>query len=457
MIHTAVAIVGGGIAGLTAAYRLQQRGIDFHLIEADRELGGKIRTEAVDGFILEGGPDSFLAQKPWGRQLCEDLGLGAEIIGTNDAQRRIYLVSHGRLRPLPQELMLLMPVRPLALLRSGIVSIPGVLRLALEPFVPKRNDDRDESLGSFVRRRMGNEVLERMVDPLMSGIYAGDSDELSLQSTFPQLREMEREHGSVIRGLLAMRKRAKRDGSMFLSLRGGMSRIVDALAGRLDRSSVLSGTPLVHLREGDGFHLQLADGETIEAKSVVLATPAFSAAGLLRETDAELAGLLDRIPYASTATVSLAFRREDVSHPLDGFGFVVPRVERRRITACTWVSSKLPHRAPARSVLLRCFVGRWGDEEWMGMSQQELTELARGELRELMGISAAPLLSRVFRWPRSMPQYRVGHQQLLVSIAARVERHPGLYLTGSGYRGVGLPDCIRDAEDTVDQLVSRLS
>lgn len=458
---TAVAVVGGGIAGLTAAYRLQQRGVDFRLIEADPILGGKIRTEAVDGFIIEGGPDAFLAEKPWARELCEELGLGAEIIGTNDAHRRTFLVSRGRLRPLPRGLVMLAPVKPLALLRSRLISLPGVLRLAMEPLLPARTDEGDESLGAFVRRRMGDAVFERIVDPLMSGIYAGNSDELSLQSTFPRLRDLERNHGSVIRGLLAAQRQMaappKPGSSMFLSLRGGMGRIVDAIADQLDPSPILTGTPLLRLRERTGFQLELADGAIIEAESVVLATPAFAAAVLLREIDGELAGLLDRIPYVSTATISLAFRRKDISHPMDGFGFVVPRVERRRITACTWVSTKLPDRAPDGSVLLRCFVGRAGDEGWIEKSSEELVELARTELRELMGVTAAPLFTRIFRWPRSMPQYRVGHQQLLESMAARLARHPGLYLTGNAYRGVGLPDCIRDAQETIDHVVRRRS
>jgi oxygen-dependent protoporphyrinogen oxidase len=449
-LRTRVAVVGGGIAGLTAAYRLQQAGVDYRLIEAEPQLGGKIRTESVDGFLIEGGPDSFLAEKPWARQLCEELGLGGDIIGTNDAQRRIFLVSRGRLRPLPEGLVMLMPIRPLPLLRGRLLSARGVLRMAMEPLVPARRDSRDESLGAFVRRRFGPEVLERIVDPLLSGIYAGNSDMLSIDSTFPRLREQELTHQSVVRGLRSAQRQAtlgpEAGPSMFLSLRGGMREMVDAMVRKLEPASLLTGTRTFDLTRDQLYRLRLSDGRLLSANSVVLAIPAFLSAQILDGADKELAGLLQQIPYVSTATISLAYRRNDVSHPLDGFGFVVPRVEKRGITACTWVSTKLPNRAPDHAALLRCFVGRAGDQAWVGLTDQELVTLARQELGELMEITAEPLFSRVFRWEKSMPQYRVGHQQLLQQIDARLAHWPGLFLTGSGYRGVGLPDCIHDAD-----------
>lgn len=447
--RTAVAILGGGIAGLTVALHLQRQNTDFLLIEPERVLGGKVRTDSAGGFIIEGGPDAFLAEKPWARQLCEELGLGGEIIGTNDAQRRIFLVSRGRLRPLPDGVMMLAPVKPIPLLRSRLVSVPGVVRMAMEPFVPRRTEEGDESLGHFVRRRFGDEVFERIVDPLMSGIYAGDADQLSLDSTFPRLRDLEREHKSVIRGLIATQRTIKsRPGapsSMFLSLRGGMARLTDAIVQRLDRQRVLTGVGAAEITRNTCYRIRLSDGRTILADQLVVATPSHVAARLVHHLDPELAALLQQIPYVSTATVSLAYSRGDVAHPLNGFGFVVPRVEQRRITACTWVSSKLPSRAPDDGALLRCFIGRAGDEDWVSQSDDELVQRARGELQALMGITAAPLLWRVFRWERSMPQYRVGHQQLIGRIEARLSSLPGLVLTGSAYRGVGLPDVIREA------------
>ena len=439
---TSVAIVGGGISGLVVALRMQQRGIPYTLIEAADVPGGKIRTESIDGFVIEGGPDSFLAEKPWARELCEELGLGAEIIGTNDAQRQTFLVANGKLRPLPEGFVMLAPVRPLPLLRSRLISFPGVMRMAIEPFVPVRRDDSDESLGSFVRRRFGDEVFERIVDPLMSGIYAGNSDELSINSTFPRLRDIERRHGSVIKGLLQM-KAPPRQGSMFLSLRGGMKRLVDAIVARLDRQSIRTGVRVVSIT--GNYNLKLSDGSTINADEVVLTTPSYAAASMIRSLDRDLACMLSEIPYVSTTTVTLAYLRSQIAHPLNGFGFVVPRAERRRITACTWITTKLPHRAPDDAVLLRCFIGRAGDENWVGSSDEELVRRSREELAALMGVNAEPLFTRVFRWEKSMAQYGVGHQDLVKKIEARASRHPGLHFAGSAYRGVGLPDVIRDA------------
>lgn len=457
-----VAIVGGGIAGLTVALRLQQQGIPYTLIGADPVLGGKIRTESVDGFVIEGGPDSFLAEKPWARQLCEEVGLGEEIIGTNDAQRQTFLVSRGRLRPLPEGFLMLMPVKPLALLRSRLISIPGVMRMALEPIIPRRRSDADESIGSFVRRRFGDEVCQRIVDPLMAGIYAGDCDDLSIESTFPRLRNVEREHGSIIRGLLRMSRTVKpaegaARSSLFLSLRGGIGRLVQAIASRLDTNAIQTGTRVTALIRGELYRLLLSNGSEVLADAVVLTIPSFAAAALVKELDHELAVLLRQIPYVSTATVSLAFRRGDISHPLNGFGFVVPRVERRRITACTWVTTKLPHRAPEDAVVLRCFIGRAGDDDWIGSSDEELVDRSLAELRDLMGVTARPLFARVFRWEKSMPQYRVGHQELLRKIDTRVAAHANLFLSGSAYRGVGLPDVIREATTVSSSVAATLS
>jgi len=459
-IQTQVAIVGGGIAGLTAAYRLQQQGVDYCLIESEATLGGKIRTEHIDGFVVEGGPDSFLSQKPWARDLCQELGLASEIIGTNDAKRKTYLVSRGHLRPLPEGFVMLVPVKPLPLLRSRLISLTGILRMAIEPWIPVQAANGDESLGGFVRRRLGDEVLERIVDPLASGIYAGDSDHLSLAMTFPRLRELEQKHGSLIRGLLntqqQMNGRSQPRQSMFLSLRSGLSQLVDALVNQLDPASILTGTRVVAMRHTPRYEIELTDGRILAADAVILATSALVSAGLLRDIDRDLINLLQQIPYVSTATISLGFRREEISHPLNGFGFIVPRVERRRITACTWVSTKMPHRAPDDKVLLRCFVGRAGDDACVGLSDAALVDLARNELRDLMHITSEPLFARIFRWEKAMPQYQVGHLDLLSKIDAQLAVHQGLFLTGSAYRGVGLPDCIREAGQVAQQAKTYL-
>lgn len=454
-------VVGGGIAGLAAAYRLQTLGVDALVIESDPVPGGKVRTARTDGFVIEEGPDSFISEKPQARQLAEELGIGDEIIGTNDEHRKNFLISKGRLRPMPEGFIMLAPVKPIPLLRSRLVSIPGVLRMAMEPFVPTRKETTDEALGGFVSRRFGKEVLEKIVDPLLSGIFAGDSNRLSLDSTFPRLRDLERKYGSLIRGLLTthhqMKKMPKSGRTMFQSFRGGLARLIEVLVERLRPGSVLTGTSVTAVaRYGEGWALTLSDGRRVMTGEVVFATPSFVTAALLRGLDGKLGQLLDSIPYVSTATIALAYRRSEFPHPLDGFGFVVPRTEKRRITACTWVSTKMSYRAPDDSVLLRCFMGRDGDESWVGMSDAEMVEVCRGELASLMGITVAPTFTRVTRWMRAMPQYLVGHQDLLRAIDRHLEAFPGLHLTGSAYRGVGLPDCIKEADATARKAAERL-
>jgi oxygen-dependent protoporphyrinogen oxidase len=460
-----VVVVGGGIAGLSAAYALSQSDgppVACTLVEAESRLGGKILTEQADGFVIEGGPDSFLSLKPWGIELCRKLGLEDRLIGTNPERRRTFVYSRGRLEELPEGLALGFPTRLGPFLWSGLLSWPGKLRLGAEVFVPRRRSEGDESLGGFFRRRLGHEALERIIEPLMTGIYAGDAEQLSIRATFPRFPEMEREHGSLVRSMLGARRRhqASEKGEAsrwtpFVTLRGGLSELVRALTGRLSAVKVCLGRRVTAVRScgtAQGYEV-LVDGESpLKADAVVLATPSFGAAGMLEPLDATLAGMLGGIPYASTATVTLGYRREGFSHSLDGYGFVIPRIEGRALLASTWSSSKWDHRAPDGSVLIRSYVGGAGRDAVLEGSDEELGELVRADLRHVMGVTEKPVLARVFRWPRAMPQYLVGHLDRLAVIEERLTRLPGVFLAGAAYRGVGIPDCIRDGLGAAERV-----
>jgi oxygen-dependent protoporphyrinogen oxidase len=459
-----VLIVGGGIAGLSAAYGLAESAASRDslpqctLVEAAPRLGGKILTERVGSFVIEGGPDSFLSQKPWAIELCRRLGLAERVIGTNQDRRKTYVYVKGRLEELPEGLALGVPTRLGPFLRSGVLSWKGKLRLGAELLIPRRRERGDESLGAFFRRRLGNEALERIIEPLMTGIYAGDSDSLSIQATFPRFPEMERQTGSIVRALLGSWRRdqgAGPGGSPFVTLQGGLSEMVQALTARLSPLRVLTGRRVRAVRVNGAprrYEVVIEGTAPLAVDALILATPAYDAATLLEPLDDELSALLRGIPYASTATISLGFRQRDFSHRLDGYGFVVPRIEGRALLAVTWTSSKWSHRAPDDAVLLRAYVGGAGREAVLEQSDDGLVSLVRAELRAMMGITEVPVLARVYRWPRAMPQYLVGHLERLAAIDERLARWPGLFLTGAGYRGVGIPDCIHDALDTAERV-----
>jgi len=432
------------------------------LVEADSRLGGKILTEQAGGFVIEGGPDSFLSQKPWGLELCRKLGLEDRVIGTNPDRRRTFVYSRGRLEELPEGLALGFPTRLGPLLRSGLLSWPAKLRLGAEIFVPRRLEEGDESLGGFFRRRLGHQALERIIEPLMTGIYAGDAEQLSIRATFPRFPEMEREHGSLVRSMLDARRKQGKAGKReaprwtpFVTLRGGLSELVRALTGRLSAVNVCVGHRVQAIRargEGAGYDVLLEGGPPLAADALVLATPAFDGARLLDPLDGSLAELMRGIPYASTATVTLGYRREGFSHDLDGYGFVVPRVERRILLASTWSSSKWDYRAPDGSALIRSYIGGAGREAVLERPDDEIVALVRGELRAIMGVAEEPVLAKVYRWPRAMPQYLVGHLDRLAAIEERLTRLPGVFAAGAAYRGVGIPDCIRDGLGAAERV-----
>lgn len=445
-----VVIIGGGITGMSAAFNVRGRlpEAEVILLERDLRLGGKVQTERRDGFVIEGGPDSFLTSKPAALDLCRVLGIEDELEGTRPDRRHTFVLHDGRLFEMPQGLSGLVPSRLMPLFRSPLFSIPGKLRIALEAVLPRETEDVEESLGGFMRRRFGKQAYERLIEPLMSGIYGGNGDELSLPATFPQLRAMEQRSGSLIRGIRSTHStsNAQRPKPAFVTPVAGMASIIDTLEQALTGVAMRFGTSVEAIsHSAQSYALTLANGDVVGTDVVIVATPAYAAAALLGGLDRDLGGTLDAIPYASTATVSLAYQCDTIPD-LDGYGYVIPRAEGRPVLATTWTSSKFAHRAPDGFALIRAFVGRAGREEILERPDDEIIDIVREELREILHIHAVPLLTRVFRWPRGMPQYTIGHPARLVRIEERLAQHPGLFLAGAAYRGVGIPDCITSGE-----------
>jgi oxygen-dependent protoporphyrinogen oxidase len=448
-----VAIVGGGIAGLTAAYELGQRGVSVRVLEATSRAGGVITTERVDGWVIDGGPDSMLVQKPAAVALCRELGLADRLISTL-TPRTAYVLRDGRLHPLAEGSFLGFPLKFGALARSSLFTVGGKLRLASELVVPRRAGDEDESIGAFVRRRFGEEAVDYLAEPLLAGIHAGDVDRLSIRALFPRLLEAERQSGSVLRAFRALRVTPSPQGA-FVSLPGGTGELVDALLASMPDVVSLNAR-VMELHRAGPLVIESSSGR-LEARAVILAVPAYMAASLLRSFDTAIAAFCDGVPYASTATVAFGYRRDQVAHPMQGSGFVVPRVERSALLAGTWVTSKWPGRAPEGHVLLRGFLGGGRDPHRLDAGDEELVETAREELEALLGISGDPLLTRLFRWTRQSPQYEVGHLQRVAAIEDHLAALPGVFLTGSGFRAIGIPDCVADARATAARAAAYVS
>jgi oxygen-dependent protoporphyrinogen oxidase len=450
-------IVGGGIAGLAAAYYVRRADPTrrIRLLEASSRLGGKIVTHHERGYVIEGGPDAFLASKPQALALAEELDIERELEGSIASTRRTFVLRAGQLYPMPEGLSGLVPARLEPIQESELFSEEGKRRFGREEEIPPRAGDEDESLASFMERRFGDEVYRRLIEPLMSGIYAGDGDELSLAATFPQLREMELSVGSVLRAIHerpAVQVVGRPSG--FLTPRLGMQRLVEALVAALVDVRIVCGVQVAAIDAvPNGYRLRLESGETATTGSVIVAAPAWAAARVLEPLDTGMADALAGIPHVSTATVSLGFDAVAVPRELHGHGYIIPRGEGLPVLACTWTSSKYQSRAPAGRVLLRCFIGRRGQEEALQGSDGDLVALARQELHTRLGIVAEPEIARVFRWPNGMPQYTLGHLDRLAAIDERVSEHPGLALAGAAYRGVGIPDCIASAQAAVAAVV----
>lgn len=439
-----VAVIGGGIAGLSAAYELQRRGLQVRVLEASARPGGVILTERFDGWVVDGGPDSILVQKPAGVSLCRELGIADRLVSTLQP-RTAYVMRDGTLHRIVEGSFLGFPVGVAALARSSLFTAGGKLRMACEVAIP-RGSGGDESIASFVRRRFGAEAAEYLADPLLAGIHAGDAERLSMRALFPRLLEAERQAGSVVRSFRRLHVKSTEQGA-FVSLPGGIAELVDALAGALAAGTITLSARATEMRRAATYTVESTAGP-VDARAVILSVPAYVAGSLLRGVDTTLAGLCEGIPYASTATVAFGYRRDQIGHPLRGSGFVVPRVERSPLLAATWVTSKWPFRAPDGHALLRGFLGGGRDPHRLEQSDEELIGTAREALEDALDIDGDPLFSRIFRWTRQSPQYEVGHLDRVAAIEQRMASIPGLFLAGSGFRAIGIPDCIADGRET---------
>ena len=450
-----VAVVGGGVSGLSAAYELRKRQRSVVVLEREARPGGVIRTERAGEFVIDAGPDALLVQKPAAVALCNELGLGDRLFPTK-LPRTAFILRNGRLHPLPGASVLGFPTRLKPFFRTTLFGLPAKMRMAAELFVPRRVSPDDESIAAFVRRRFGDEAVAYIAEPLLAGIHAGDVERLSMRALFPRLIEAEAKAGSVIRAFRRMQGPLNADG-VFRSFPNGLGELVDGLTAALPETSVRVGATVTRIEEADGFTIHAEGMPAIRSRALVLAIPAFAAAALLRPIDAELAAACDSIRYLSSATVAFAFPRDAVRHDLQGTGFVVPRAEGISITAGAWISSKWPQRAPEGQVLLRAFLGGARDPDVLSKTDAELAAAALGDLTKILGITGEPTLTRVYRWSRSSPQQEVGHDQLMKRIDARLAGHPGLFVSAAGFRGVGIPDCIADARATAGAAASFVS
>ena len=476
----AVVVVGGGVGGMAAAYELgreaARRSLDVQVtvLEARERVGGSVVTERVDGCIVEGGPDCFVSEKPWAIELIEEVGLGARLAGTNDARRRTYVLWKGRPHPLPDGLILLVPTRIMPFITARLFSWPGKLRMALDLVLPRRTDGTDETLGDFIRRRLGREALDKLGEPLVAGIHSGDPETMSIKATFPRFVDMELEDRSLIVAMLkrmtAVRKaRAaaaaaasnvspRPPRTMFMTLDEGLGELMTELTLRVGAAALRTseGADGLAARPVGGWTVRTVAGATYEADGVIFATPAYATAEILRGVDPELARELDAIPYVSSATVTLAYLAALFPTHLDGFGLVIPKGERRRVKAFTWVTSKFHNRAPADIVLMRCFI-RATAGETDGLSEEDMAEMARAELADILGVTVPPLWSRAYRWDRAMPQYVVGHLERVERIDARLAALRGVRVAGGAYKGSGIPDTVRFSRAQARALLDDLT
>jgi oxygen-dependent protoporphyrinogen oxidase len=486
------AIIGGGIAGLAAAYELEKARhagarVEYALFEASDRLGGVLSSEIVDGAVLERGPDSFLSEKPAAAELCRELGLGPELAPSNDAARKTWIVVRNRLLPLPDGLMFLVPTKLIPTALTRLFSLPTKLRMALELLHPPRPSGLpDESVATLVERHFGSEAVDRLADPLLSGIFGGAAAELSARAVLPRLVEMESQYGSLTRGMLAahrqMRLKAKTAGQkisnsngksdghsqagsraaprpIFTTLRGGMQQLADAINARLNPSSIRLSTPVSGLEKVDGGWMVKAGGAAEFYDAVIVASPAWAAGALLGPVDATLGEELSAIPYSSSITVNLVYDEAKLGRLPAGFGFLVPASEGRAILACTFVHRKFLGRTPPGKAVLRAFLGGMKNEALLTGSDAALVATVRRELSEILGgvvsgIGIEPEDAQVSRWPRAMAQYAVGHLERLERISASVAALPGLRLAGNAYDGIGIPDCIRLGRKAARELIS---
>ncbi len=447
-----VVIVGGGISGISTAYHLSKHGIPSAIVESRERLGGVIQTERIEGCVLEAGPDSFISQKPWAMQLIRELGLASDVIPSNDHLRVTYVRKHGRLVPLPDGLMLMIPTKILPMAASRLLGWGTKIRMGLEWFRrPRHHRPEDESVAEFVSAHYGREAVDYLAEPLLSGVYGGDPTKLSVASVRPRFVELERKYGSLTKGVLHERRKVAKHAKgmpLFQTLKSGLGELVDAaLAATKPAPELIRGTAEAVER---GCRVRV-NGQWIEAGHLVLACQAYQAGALVPALDPRLAELLDGVAYSNSITISLGYDRSNFHHPLNGFGFLIPKTERKLLVACTWVGTKFSHRVPPDKAVLRCFVGG-EDDAPLALSDEQLVSGVRRELSEIMGVSEMPIFTHVARWPRSMAQYSVGHGRRVAEIEARVNSLPGLHLAGNAYHGIGIPDCIRMGKEAAEKI-----
>jgi protoporphyrinogen/coproporphyrinogen III oxidase len=460
---TRIAIIGGGISGLSAAYTLEERrrsgvDVDYILYESSPRLGGVLRTEYIDGCIVEAGPDSFITEKPWATDLCRALGLGDQLIGSNDADRKTYILTKGRLVEMPDGLMFMVPTKILPTGMSPLFSWKTKLRMTRELFHPPRAVDHDESVAAFVERHYGSEMVDRLADPLLSGVYGGEAASLSVRAVLPRFAEMERKHGSLGRAMLAARKKIfagprKPSPPLFTSLKNGMQHLAETVVSRLTPASLLTNVQVQAIQREAGSWVVSAGLQSDQFDGVIVALPAPAAADVLRMVSPELSTELAAIQYSSSITVGLGYDR-DVRETLPpGFGFLVPRSEGKKLLAATFVHNKFPHRAPDDRALLRCFfAGRNAEDVW-SLPDYQIIGVVRNELHQILGLRAEPLFARVYKWKSAMAQYGVGHLERLNRMERLRQQLPGLALAGNAYSGIGVPDCVRTGRDAAKHLV----
>ena len=461
-----IAIIGGGISGLSAAYTIEEKRrsgtpVEYVLFESKPRLGGVLVTERVDGCLVEAGPDSFLTEKPWAADLCTKVGLGSQLIGSNDSARKTYIVVKNKLVVMPDGLMFMVPTKIVATVLSPLFSMRTKLRMAAEWFHPPHKSSADETVAEMVERHYGAEMVDLLADPLLSGVYGGEATQLSVRAVLPRFADMESKHGSLGRAMLSARKKmaAVPKGQarpLFTSLKDGMQQMTDALFASLDPSALKTSVPVEFLTCELGQWTVSAGYQTDQFDAVIVATPTPAAASVLQGTDEKLSAELRSIQYSSSVTVTLGYD-ENVRRVLPpGFGFLVPRSAGRRMLAATFVHNKFPHRAPADRAIIRCFLGGARDEQILESSEKEILQIARNELKQIIVLRAEPLFARVYKWRSAMAQYSVGHLERLQRIETLRQKFPGLALAGNGYSGIGVPDCVRSGTEAASKILAEM-
>ncbi len=457
-----IAIVGGGISGLAAAYELEQQRsgavLEYVLYESSSQLGGVLRTEHIDGCVVEAGPDSFVTEKPWAADLCRDLGIGDQLIGSNDADRKTYILTRGRLVEMPDGLMFMVPTKILPTGLSPLFSWKTKLRMAQELFHPPRAVDHDESVAAFVERHYGAEMVDRLADPLLSGVYGGEAANLSVRAVLPRFAEMERTHGSLGRAMLAARKKMRSGPRraappLFTSLKNGMQSLAEMVLSRLSPASLRTNATVQAIQAEAGGWAISAGMQSDHFDAAIVALPSLAAAQVLRMASPELSSELAAVQYSSSITIGLGYDQEVRQALPPGFGFLVPRSEGRQLLAATFVHNKFPHRAPEDRALLRCFFAGGNAEKVWDLGDDQIVGIVRKELQEIVGLRAEPLFARVYKWKSAMAQYGVGHLERLERIERLRRQLPGLALAGNGYRGIGVPDCVRSGREAAREVM----